>query len=258
METDPKLLEKEAYAFLAQEKPEEAYRLFKKAADIYRREGNHKESALCFASAASCWGKKCGEKTFYESASLYEEAARCAKEYLDFEYSSLLYKYAAISYERDGEFLNFSDCFYHSKETYRKFLAYSLFKSKKIHHIIKGQSTKGIKGKIKVIFLWFLMTFSYLIWGHGERPARTFYTAIMLILLSSFIYAWGDLFKNGSIFKPDFLESLYLSVMTFTTVGYGDVTPVGLNRLVAMCEAFSGMFIVPLFMIGLSRKYLRV
>ena len=46
--------------------------------------------------------------------------------------------------------------------------------------------------------------------------------------------------------------------LTFSTVGYGDITPVGLTRLVAMLEVLSAIFIVPLFIVGLSRKYLRI
>ncbi len=64
MENEPKLLEKEAYDFLAQDKLKEAYSLFKKAAQEYRRVQNHKQSAICYASAASCWCKKSGERTF--------------------------------------------------------------------------------------------------------------------------------------------------------------------------------------------------
>jgi hypothetical protein len=46
--------------------------------------------------------------------------------------------------------------------------------------------------------------------------------------------------------------------VTFTTVGYGDIIAVGFNKAVAMLEAFCGIFIMPLFIIGLSRKYLRI
>ena len=108
MNKEPQLLEKEAYSSLSEERFEEASGLFKKAAQIYKGEKNHKQATLCFASAASCWNKKHGEKTFYNASSSYEKAAREAEQYGDFEYASLLYRYAAINHERDMEFLSFS------------------------------------------------------------------------------------------------------------------------------------------------------
>ena len=186
MDNEPGLLEREACSFLSQEKFEEAFRLFKDAARVYEKQGNHEQSTLCLASAASCWSKKSGEKTFYDAAVSYEEAAGEAEKSGDFEYTSLLYKYAAINYERDGEFLNFSDCFYRSKEYYRKFLTYSLICPGKIHSITRATEEKGIKGVIKRVFLWFVLTFSFMIWGDGERPSRALFAGVLVIFLSAF------------------------------------------------------------------------
>ena len=58
--------------------------------------------------------------------------------------------------------------------------------------------------------------------------------------------------------KIDLFESLYLSIVTYTTVGYGDYLPMGWTRGVAGIEALSGMFLTPLFLIGLTRRYLRM
>ena len=258
MGSEPGVLERDAYSFLSQEKFEEAFKLFNKAAKAYRNQNNHEQAALCFASAASCWSKKSGEKTFYNAALSYEEATMEAEKSGDFAYASMLYKYAAINSERDGEFLNFSDCFYRSKECYRKFLTYRLIKPSKIHPIVKTAEDRGIKGFLKHLFLWFMLTFSFIIWGHGERPARTFFAGILIIFSSVFLYILGHLLKDGAVFSPSFFEALYFSVITFTTVGYGDVTPIGLSQLVAACESFFGLFIIPIFVIGLARKYLRI
>jgi hypothetical protein len=52
-----------------------------------------------------------------------------------------------------------------------------------------------------------------------------------------------------------FLHSLYLSVITFTTVGYGDVLPIGrLSHFTAACEALSGIFFFGLFVFTLGRR----
>ena len=215
MDKEPKILEREAYSFLSQEKHEEAFGLFARAAKIYRDQGNRKQSTLCFASAASCWSKKSGEKTFHNAAISYEEAAKEAVRCRDLEYASMLYKYAAINHERDGDLLNFSDCFYLSKEYYRNFLTYSLVSPNKIDAITKTAEEKGIKGFFKRAFLWLMLTFSCIIWGHGERPARTLFTGILVVFLSAALYGFGYLVRGGVIIRPDFLEAFYQLVCLF-------------------------------------------
>ncbi|PIU41165.1 MAG: hypothetical protein COS99_07445 [Candidatus Omnitrophica bacterium CG07_land_8_20_14_0_80_42_15] len=258
MSAEPYSLEREAYSFLTENKFEEAFRLFTKSAEIYQELGNHEQATLCFASAASCWNKKCEEKTFDNAALSYEKAAQEAERFVDYEYASLLYKYAAINHERNAESHGFSNCFYRSKECYRKFLIYSLFSPGKIRRIAKIKEEKGVIGFIKHVFMWFILSCSFAVWGHGERPARSFLAAIAIILLSAFCYTFDYVLVNGIILKPDFFKAIYLSVVTFTTVGYGDISPMGLGKIVASIEAFSGAFVMPIFVVGLSRKYLRI
>ncbi len=258
METEAKLLEERAHEFLSRGELDQAFSLFKEAAHIYKAKGQHKQAALCFAAAAGCWSKKCGERLFFNSALYYEEAARQSEVSRDLEYASLLYKYAAINYERDGEFVNFSDCFYRSRECYRKYLAYSFISPKKIHHIVRAEAERGAGVKLRHIFFWLVLTFSYLVWGYGERPIRAFFFALAVIFLSAIFYLWGGLSKAGELFRPEFLEAFYFSAVTFTTVGYGDIVPIGLSKAVGILEAFCGIFIMPLFVVALSRKYLRI
>jgi tetratricopeptide (TPR) repeat protein len=252
------LLEKEAHALLAREKFEEAYAAFKKAGEIYKESGCPKEAAFCLASAASCWAIRSGEKLFHNASKTYREAARESELAGDWEYASLLYRQAAINFERDMEFLSFSECFYNSRECLRKFMTRSLFMPQKNHPAsILGTHGEAPPHIFKRLWLCCALNLSALIWGHGEKPGRTFGLAVFLVIFSSFFYMHGHLVRGELIFRPDFLQSLYFSVVTFTTVGYGDVSPVGATRLMAMLEAFSSLFIIPMFLVGLSRKYLR-
>ena len=41
-----------------------------------------------------------------------------------------------------------------------------------------------------------------------------------------------------------FLDHIYLSAMSYTTVGFGDVTPVGPIRFLAATEALSGLVLI--------------
>lgn len=57
-------------------------------------------------------------------------------------------------------------------------------------------------------------------------------------------FAIGFISGSGLMFSgrsATFLECIYFSVVTITTLGYGDVTPVGIARISASCEAIFGL-----------------
>ncbi|MEI8350047.1 MAG: ion channel [Candidatus Omnitrophota bacterium] len=255
---DPKVLEEEAYVYLYHEKYHEAFGLFKKAGDLYRVIGNHKQAAICLAAAGSSWSIKSGEKTFYNAAVSYEEAAKEARSAGDYEYASMLYRYAAVNYEKDMEFYNFSECFYRSKQCRRKFITYLLINPKKIRPIAKIEEEHGIKNFIKLLFSWFALSIASLVWGYGERPWRAAYAALSVICVSAGLYTCGTLARGAVPFQPNFIEAMYFSIVTFSTVGYGDIVPVGFSKVVAAGEVLSGMLTTSIFIVSLSRKYLRI
>lgn len=51
-----------------------------------------------------------------------------------------------------------------------------------------------------------------------------------------------------------FLTCFYFSVITFTTLGYSDITPAGLVRFAAMIEAGAGAFLIALFVFTFTRR----
>ena len=50
---------------------------------------------------------------------------------------------------------------------------------------------------------------------------------------------------------------MYFSVVTFTTLGYGDLVPVGPSRVIAAIEAFVGSFTLALFVVVFVKKMTR-
>jgi uncharacterized protein YjbI with pentapeptide repeats len=88
-----------------------------------------------------------------------------------------------------------------------------------------------------------------LITGYGERPGRVVVAAFILILGYSALYS-----IPGAISGHGFYDTLYFSVVTFTTLGYGDMLPHGAFRLVAGSEALSGILFTGLFLFCLGRK----
>jgi hypothetical protein len=104
--------------------------------------------------------------------------------------------------------------------------------------------------------------------GYGEEPLRIVGLSICMIILCAFIYSMtglnyqGELqvFSTGATLYENlslFMSCLYYSVVTFTTLGYGDFTPIGVSRAVAAFEAFSGSFTIALFVVVFVKKMTR-
>ena len=48
----------------------------------------------------------------------------------------------------------------------------------------------------------------------------------------------------GGVVAPGFLDAVYLSAVTFSTVGFGDLAPVGALRFLAGTEALTGFILI--------------
>ena len=73
--------------------------------------------------------------------------------------------------------------------------------------------------------------------------------AILSIILFSSIYFFAFNAIGIGTNKKDlgFGDALYFSIITFSSLGYGDIAPVGLGKLVAALEVLSGLMLVALF-----------
>lgn len=104
--------------------------------------------------------------------------------------------------------------------------------------------------------------------GYGEAPLRIIGLSMIIILVCAIIYAFTGLSFQDSVQAVSskqtleqnlalFASSLYYSVVTFTTLGYGDFTPVGISRAIAAIEAFTGSFTIALFVVVFVKKMTR-
>ncbi|HJL16722.1 MAG TPA: potassium channel family protein [Sandaracinaceae bacterium LLY-WYZ-13_1] len=100
------------------------------------------------------------------------------------------------------------------------------------------------------VFVWMLVRrmkrvlVSQLNFG-AEAALALFNLAAMLVAFAAIYARYGmiDTTRDGAV-SHDFLHALYYSVVTFTTLGYGDFQPQGVGRAMAALQAFTGYMIL--------------
>lgn len=109
--------------------------------------------------------------------------------------------------------------------------------------------------------------------GYGERPQNVVLSGLFTVLVFSPLYMLNGININGNVidykvdlftipsfnndFLLDILNSLYFSMITFTTLGYGDASPIGFSKLFSSIESFFGAIFISLFIFTLARQVQR-
>ena len=121
-----------------------------------------------------------------------------------------------------------------------------------------------MNNKLKQIFSGFRLLpefiFGRLLFGYGERPVRVLVASAIIILFFAVLFsADGALSVREAQNEPGFLQGLYFSTITFTTLGYGDLYPSaeGFWRQLAMIEALTGGCLMALFIVCLAKRFSR-
>ena len=152
----------------------------------------------------------------------------------------------------------------------------------------KDQKVKKIKVilysncmKIKEFGKWLWSGFCNIIYGYGEKPWNVVISAGVIIIFFALIFSsigisnleiidlkgitvnqnTGNIVDSASkgLLKNNVIrnipDSLYFSLITFTTLGYGDFRPLeGWGRILAGSEAFIGAFMMALFVYTFARR----
>ncbi len=135
------------------------------------------------------------------------------------------------------------------------------------HYLYKCNECKTLEGfsKLKSKIFW-------MICGYGERPTYALVTSLEIVIIFAIIYLFTGLSIGGrlinytlslfsvlerKIILVDFLESLYFSLVTFTTVGYGDIIPTGTSIILSSIEMIFGVTMVGIWTATLARKITR-
>jgi uncharacterized protein YjbI with pentapeptide repeats len=99
--------------------------------------------------------------------------------------------------------------------------------------------------------------------GYGVKPQYTIILAVILILIFTIIYWLGNGIKRLKESDEDdeqdvsFCDAFYFSVVTFTTVGYGDWYPKDRYRKFVMIEGLVGWLTLALFLVTLANVMIR-
>lgn len=197
----------------------------------------------------------------------------------DFEFNdSLITKFdedtfidKIVSFKKLDKYSKFS--FYENSYKFYKNIAYKFQQNNLLsfygeyYYISKIMERKNLKGisKLKSTALW-------LICGYGERPTYALVTSIEIIFIFTILYmlfgincgseiiSYKEIFLEGKPFNfiaSDFITAVHFSIVTFTTVGYGDVTPIGYSIFISGIEMFLGVTMVGLWTATLARKISR-
>jgi hypothetical protein len=110
------------------------------------------------------------------------------------------------------------------------------------HDIYYGARTPRAKKMLQVRYFFKFLGSGFLniLWGYGERPARVFIISTFSILFFAGCYC----FVPGASVKTfhQFGNALYYSMVTFTTLGYGDISQTKeFLKLMSGLEAILGM-----------------
>lgn len=149
------------------------------------------------------------------------------------------YRRIKHSLQNEGEYEKASGFYIHEMKMKRKRYWYTL----------------GLIAKWNFFWNWFYAISC----GYSERPKRVVINALILILIFTTVYYSCDAIGKGGDeeYNPSLRESFYFSVVTFTTLGYGDYSPKLNFQLVAVSEAFIGAFTMALFVLVFGRKVMR-
>lgn len=131
---------------------------------------------------------------------------------------------------------------------------------KKITSNLKSQlsyitNPKYLRALIEHKTQWIYSFLDWALWGHGVKLHRLAFSSSAFILMYSIIYFTLRNQISANFDLTSFFDYIYFSIITFTTLGYGDILPkTTLLRLICGSEAFLGAFMMGLIVAGFSNK----
>lgn len=155
--------------------------------------------------------------------------------------------------ENEGSFHFASVEYKQIKEMYKNS---SLHNQADFYHY-KEMVAKRRSSKVTSLKRWLNFFFGDLLCKYGTSYLRVF----LWCLITVFSFAVGfdnhGLASDGQAVENTFGDAFYFSLVTFTTLGYGDFHAIGNMRFLAGAESFMGVVLMSLFTVIVARKIIR-
>ena len=171
-----------------------------------------------------------------------------------------IYRRLKQSYQKYGDYKTAGEFYFQEMECKRKQLSFfQRYFQNIVYRGFCGYGEKPYNVILVSFFTIIIFALFYLFYG-VEFIGSEFlqiYPAYINYDLSLNYFGCQWLSTNINLVFRDFLFCIYTSIITFTTLGYGDVHPVGMSRLFASIESGIGIFMTALFIFVFTRKMLR-
>ncbi|MEE2752545.1 MAG: pentapeptide repeat-containing protein [Candidatus Latescibacterota bacterium] len=104
--------------------------------------------------------------------------------------------------------------------------------------------------------------------GYGEDPMRVINFSFSVVVISALIFSLTGMTHGDNTYVFHLTNSIgenlrilafgiYYSIVTFTTLGYGDMVALGWGKAAAALEAFAGVFLNSIFLLTFAKKMIR-
>ncbi|WP_297092760.1 potassium channel family protein [Thermococcus sp.] len=157
--------------------------------------------------------------------------------------AEVLYRLARISWERNGDFER-ADRYYYLE----------MVEKRQSRLAGRRRGIKKLFLKMEALFEWLFADLTCKYGTDWKRPILIWLAAVNVFFPLLFFLTKSVEGLSGSM---SFLDYEYFSVVTATTLGYGDYHPIGVGRVIASIEALFGMFMWAVFLTVFARRYMR-
>jgi hypothetical protein len=199
------------------------------------------------------------------------------------------YKLESDDYEKISDFyFKLSNIFYENNfmAQYSKYYYLSRYYDKKAEYLFHKKVFKYLNdficgfgekpGRTLLVALFVIFLFSIIFMFSG-LSLPDYYTKDMVTMYQPDYKFWQDIVKSSETlsgilygivkllfyyipieYLKDYVYFFYFSVVTFTTVGYGDITPISpLSKILSNIEMLIGVTLAGIWVATLSRKMMR-
>ncbi|WP_461865451.1 potassium channel family protein [Thermococcus sp.] len=156
----------------------------------------------------------------------------------------IFYRLARTSWEKSGD-----------KEKADEYYYLEMLAKRKEKLSVRGKRYRRLLYKAEAYFEWLFVDLTCKYGTDWKRPILIWLIAVNVLF--PLVYYMTESVEGLRAILNSFLDYEYFSIVTATTLGYGDYHPAGIGKVFASLEALFGMFMWAVFLTVFARKYMR-